>query len=448
MSYSHIIDSRFHGGGYSTETSRKIFADTARLSRWLWIEYQLATAQSELGIIPLEAAQEIGRHLSIENYELAEISEEIERTNHSLVPLLRQLQKKCSGNLGQYVHYGATTQDIQDTGQMIALKEVIAQARVDLMHIKGKLSTLAKEHKHSLQTGRTHAQPALPITFGLKVASWYDELHRCEERILEGESRILVGQLFGACGTLSVFEEKGLTLLESFCMRCGLGVPSIGWHVARDRLSEFLVSMAILTATLARIADEIRTLSRHEFRELSLSWQPGTVGSSTMPHKRNPEECEQVVVLARLTKALASAMLEAQIIDHERDYRGTRIEWVAITDASHYSLKALDLTKQILDQLVVNKDVMMANALKYREEICTEAIVFELGKHIGKQDAYQLVYDLSQRSQSDGDSLAELLKRDEISSQHLTNEKVDQLLNPAHQTGSSVTLIERSLGQK
>jgi len=127
------------------------------------------------------------------------------------------------------------------------------------------------------------------------VASWYDELHRREERILEGESRILVGQLFGACGTLSVFEDKGLTLLESFCKRCGLGVPSIGWHVARDRLSELLVSMAILTATLARIADEIRTLSRHEFRELSLSWQPGTVGRSTMPHKRNPEECEQVV---------------------------------------------------------------------------------------------------------------------------------------------------------
>ncbi|MDH3649197.1 MAG: adenylosuccinate lyase family protein, partial [Saprospiraceae bacterium] len=442
MTYSHIIDSRFHGGGYSTEESKAIFSDLARLKRWLQVEGTLAEAQAELDIIPVEAAEEINKYLDIETFDLDMLRTDIERTGHSLVPLLRQLQNKCTAPHGQYVHYGATTQDIQDTGQMLAIQQILAVIDRDMSLISDQLQTLANTHRHTLQTGRTHAQPALPITFGLKVASWYDELRRCQERMLEGRNRVVVGQLFGACGTLSVFDEAGLSLVKRFCQKLNLNEPPMAWHVARDRLGEYVVNLAILTASLARMADEIRTLSRHEFRELTLTWQQGTLGSSTMPHKRNPEECEQVVVLARLVKAQATAMLEAQIVDHERDYRGTRIEWVAVTDASHYTLKAMDLTKKILSLLEVNESVMKENVMRYREEVCSEAIMFALARHLGKQDAYQVMYELSQASLSNKISLADLLKRDARINSHLSDTDIDELLDPASQTGIIDSLID------
>ena len=410
MGYSHIIDSRYHGSAYCTAESKAIFEDNARLDRWLKIEIALAQAQAKLGIIPVEAANEIMRVANLANLDLEKIAQGIQRTNHRLVPLLKEVEKKCKNDFGQYIHFGATTQDIQDTEQILAIKSVIHIIEKDLKEILVLLKDLAEKHRLTLQTGRTHAQPALPITFGLKAAAWYDEMYRSLERLHSSKERILVAELFGGCGTMSAFGEKGLDLLEAFSNLLELNAPAMSWHVARDRIVEYVFNLAILTAGLARIADEIRTLSRHEFGELSIEWQSGTIGSSTMPHKRNPEECEQVVVLARLVKAQANVILDTQIVDHERDYRGTRIEWVAVTDASHYSLKALEISKFVLSNLKVNKDVMFESTTKYKEEICTEALMFELAKMLGKQNAYQLVYKLSQEGLSSKKSLVDLLK--------------------------------------
>ena len=164
--------------------------------------------------------------------------------------------------------------------------------------------------------------------------------------------------------------------------------------MARDRVVEFVCHMAILAGCLARIADEIRTLNRPEFGELSFVWHEGVMGSSTMPHKHNPEDCEQIIVLAKLVKTHATACFDTMTSDHERDYRGIHIEWVSVTDASHYCLKALELTQKVLKNVVVEEKIMHDRVVACREQLCTECLMLELGKHIGKQDAFAILSDI------------------------------------------------------
>src|SRR5688500_18549788 len=198
---SQIADSYFHSGGYSTEESRRIFCDVCRMQRWLEIEAALALSQSDLGMIPEDVAHRIAQHARIELIDLEEVRRGIAETGHSLVPLLRGLERSCGGYAGQFVHHGATTQDIQDTGMSLEMRDVLERVDHDLSRLMAGLGAIAREHRDQVMMGRTHAQPALPTTFGLKVAGWIDELLRHRERIAEARPRVLVAQLFGGVGT-------------------------------------------------------------------------------------------------------------------------------------------------------------------------------------------------------------------------------------------------------
>ncbi|MEO7194180.1 MAG: adenylosuccinate lyase family protein [Pseudonocardiaceae bacterium] len=441
----HVLDSIFHGGGYATAASRRIFCDRCRLQRWLYIEGILAASQGELGMIPTEAAMEIRRACQPGRIDLDALGAEFQRTGHSLVALLRGLQAACKGTGGEFVHYGATTQDIQDTAQALEMREVLNEAERDLVMTVRRLVELAVTHRDTLMVGRTHAQPALPITFGLKVASWIDELLRQGERLGQARVRVLVVELFGGAGTMAGFDGRGRELLEQFAARLGLAAPAVGWHTARDRVAEFTVVLAMLTATLARIADEVRVLSRPELGEVAEDWEYGRVGSSTMPHKRNAERSAQVVVLAKLARANAMLGMESMLQEHERDARGLRIEWVAVADVAHHALAALAILREVLQGLRVYADQMAAHAYAAAEAICSEALMLALGRRMGKQSAHALVYDLSQRAQSDGQPLrALLLARAEVAS-WLGAAELDQLLDPARYVGDAGDIVDRSV---
>ncbi|MCA1656460.1 MAG: adenylosuccinate lyase family protein, partial [Actinobacteria bacterium] len=381
---AHILDSVFHGDGYATDASRRIFCDRCRLQRWLDVEAALASSQAEVGMIPADAADAIVDACADGRLDFDALGEEFRLTGHSLVPLLRGLHAVCEGTAGEFVHYGATTQDIQDTAQALEMGEVLDEVDWELTAMVGRLVELAAAHRGTLMVGRTHAQPALPITFGLKVASWLDELLRQAQRLEAARGRVLVAELFGGAGTMAGFDNRGPELLERFAARLGLGVPAVSWHASRDRVAEFTLTLAMLAATLARVADEVRTLSRPEVRELAEGWAHGQVGSSTMPHKRNPERSEQVVVLARLARANAMLGLECMIQEHERDARGLRIEWVAVADVSHHTLAALAILNEVLRGLQVYDTRMAQYAHESAEAICSEALMLELGRHIGK----------------------------------------------------------------
>ena len=352
---SHVVDNAFHRGGYSTPDSRRVFCDLCRMQRWLDIEAALALCQAEMEMIPYEAANRIARSAKFELLDREAIAAGVAKTSHSLVPLLRALQKVIGSFSAQFLHHGATTQDIQDTSQSLEMRDVLDLVEQQLVSLLGKLETLALANRLQLTVGRTHAQPALPTTFGLKVAGWIDELTRAVVRIRQARPRLLVAQLAGGVGTMAAFRGRGPLLLEKFAARLGLGVPDVGWHVVRDRVAEYIFLLASMSATLARAADEIRTLCRPEFAELEERWEAGRIGSSTMPHKRNPENAEQVVVLARLCRAQVPLGLECMILEHERDYRGTRLEWPAIQEVSHYSLAALHFMTAVVDSITVRK---------------------------------------------------------------------------------------------
>jgi adenylosuccinate lyase len=442
---SHIVDSRFHGHMYATEVSRTVFCDTCRLQRWLDVEAALAASQADVGTLPREIADEIARAASIENFDLDEIAIEIKRTGHSLMALIVGLQHACDGEAGQFVHYGATTQDIQDTAQALEMRDCLDESERLLLSIARCLVPLGREHTSTVMTGRTHAQPALPITFGLKVASWLDELLRAHERLQQVRSTALVAQLFGGVGSMAAFGDSGDALLERFAERLGLGTPRMAWHASRDRVTDYVNAMAMTAATSARIADEVRTLSRPELAELVPGWRHGKIGSSTMPHKRNPEECEQIVVLARLAAAQVPVALQGMVVEHERDSRELRTEWASVADVSHYTLTALSILDDVLANLAVDAAAMAANAAAAAADLATEQLMLRLVDHLGKQSAYKVVYEASQAAKSNGRSLRDELLAAEES--NLTAEEIDATLDPAGYVGLAPEIACKAIEQ-
>jgi adenylosuccinate lyase len=442
-----IVDSRFYGHIYATDASRRIFCDVCRFQRWLDVESALAQSQADLGILTRETADAISASARVELLDLDWIRDEIRRTSHSLVGLVRALQRACPDEAGQFVHYGATTQDIQDTGQALEMREVLDEHEAILGEIVELLAELAQRHAGTVMTGRTHAQPALPITFGLKVASWVDELLRTLERMRDVRGRALVVELFGGVGSMASFGSRGGELVERLGTRLGLGVPQAPWHASRDRVAEYVAHLAMATATLARIADEIRTLSRPELGELERHWQHGKVGSSTMPHKRNPEDCQQVVVLARLAAAHVPVAIQAMVVEHERDSRELRTEWASVGDVSHYALAAASITRHVVSGLAVRDDAMLRNAERLSMDLATERLMLAIGERIGKQSAYDLVYDLAQDAKSSGRPLRDALLESDAVLAAIDAEEIDAAFDPSRYVGSSAEIVEGVLAR-
>lgn len=445
-SRAHITDSSFYGHRYSTATSHRIFCDLCRYQRWLDVEAALALSEAELGIIPRDAAQAIARSADVGLLDLDAVRAEIRRTSHSLVGFLRVFQSVCPGRAGEFVHYGATTQDIQDTAQSLEMRDVLDEIDRLLAPLVTILSGLAEEHAGTVALGRTHAQPALPMGFGVKIAGWVDELRRHQERIVQLRPRVLAAQLFGGVGTMAGFGGQALELLDVFAARLGLTAPAAAWHTSRDRIAEYVSCLAMVAGTMGRIGDEVRILSRPEFGELEIGWRHGQVGSSTMPHKRNPEACEQAVVMARLAAAQVANALACLGGDHERDSRALRIEWACIPDVSHVTLAACEIALHLAEGLRVRPERLHANVAEVTEQIATEKLMLAIGEHMGKQSAHEYVYELAQAARDDGTSLRDKAIRDGLGGAPLTADDLDAIFDPAGYLGQSVALTRRALG--
>lgn len=441
---SHIVDSRFDGEFFATSESRETFCDVCRYRRWLRIEGALAMAQADVGILDADIARRIEATALAGDIDFDAVRADADRSGHSLVSLLRVFADACGPGAGQFVHYGATTQDIHDTCLVLEMRDVLTALESELERIVAELVSLATEFDATAAVGRTHAQPALPIAFGLKPAGWVDELLRHRERLVQLRERVLVVQLFGAAGTMAGFGDRGIALMERFAARLGLGAPAMGWHAARDRVAEYVVTCGMVTGTLARITDEVRTLSRPEIGEVEERFTPGVVGSSTMPHKRNPLACEQVVALATLTHGHATTALRTMIGDHERDGRTLRVDWACVADVSHYTLAAAAHTAGIVSRLQVDEAGLRRNVEQYTEQIMSERLMLFLGRELGKQKAHEVVYELSQRAREDGIALRDLMVE---AGMHVPVDELHEVFDPTSYLGASRQLVERVLAK-
>lgn len=442
---SHIVDSSFYSGAYTTPEARRVFCDLRRYQRWLDVEAALALAMAGLDIIPVSAAENIQQNAQISTFDLEAIRAGLKLTNHSLMPLLAALRTACDKESGQFIHFGATTQDIQDTAQVLELRDIIALVERDLHCIIRLLAQETQQYQDLVTIGRTHCQHALPTTMGLKMAGWLDETWRNFERLQAMKKRVLVSQLFGGVGTMDAFGDKALPLLAAFSNRLGLAAPNLAWHAARDRFAEYLTVLALICGSLARIADEIRCLARNETGEMEEPFHLGKIGSSTMPHKRNPELCEQVVVLSKLVKAQAMLGFDGLLCEHERDYRSVRLEWVALTDASLYTCGLLAMMKHILADMTVHEARVRTNVLRAAPLISSEALMFFIGTKIGKENAHALIYKVSMEAvESNRPVLDILMQVPEVAAQ-FNREEIEQAILPEKHIGMAQELCQRTV---
>ena len=443
----HPIDYYVYSGSWGTDEGRKIFSEEQMIDRWLKIEAALAEAEGEMGIIPDWAAREICAKAAVENIDLDMAKAEQQKTRHSLVPVIRAFAKACGEKAGEYVHFGPTTQDIIDTGNVLALREVMAAVTRDLEAMEKRLAQISLDHADTPMAGRTHGQHALPITFGFKVASWLQEVRRHLDRLDEIRPRVLVGELAGAVGSYASWGEQGRELERRTMGKLGLGQSDIPWQSARDRFAEAVLLLAMISSTLGRIAGEVFLLQKTEVDELAQGFEMGRVGSSTMPHKRNPEAPEAIKGLSRLVRYRAAGILEAMEGEHERDANTWKTEWIIIPEVSLYTLAALAKTRQLLDGLAVNKEKMRANLDLTKGLILSERAMFVLGEHLGKQTAHEVVYEASMKAFESGKDLTAVLAADSRVKKVLSEKAIREFMDPVTYTGLCARLAREAASQ-
>ena len=442
---SHILDSRFLKDLYGTPEMRAVFDDMHLLQKWLDTEVALAQAEAELGVIPRTAAVEITQRATAERLDLPRLKQLVDQTVHPIVPLIRLLEQACDGDAGEYIHWGATTQDIMDTAMILQAKEALAIVEDRLAGLGRVLSEMARKYRDVPIAGRTHGQQALPVTFGYKIAVWLAEVNRHCERVEQLKPRLLVGEFGGAVGTLASVAEHGLEIQARMMHRLGLGTPLISWHASRDNLAEFASILSLIAATMGKIAHEVVSLQRTEIAEVEEPFNEGKVGSSTMPHKRNPMLCEAILALARLVMHNTPAAMDAMIQEHERDWVGDHMEWAYLPEICIMTDGALHLTTRVMDGLVIHPDRMRLNLHQTDGLLLSEAVMLELARKIGRQSAHEVVYECAMRAVEQGLPFRQTLSEHAVVSQHLTGQDIERLLDPIHYTGLAGQFVDRVL---
>lgn len=441
----HVIDSAFFKDLYGTSEMRAVWNDLALLQKWLDYEAALALAESEVGLVPESAANEIARRARAESMDIETIKKGVDKTVHPLISVIRQLADQCEGDAGRYVHWGATTQDVMDTAIILQIKDSYPLLTKSVNSIVETLAALATTYRDVPMAGRTHGQQALPITFGFKVAGWLAELHRHRQRLIAMRDRVLVGEFGGAVGTLASVSEYGIQINQRLMARLGLNVPVIAWHTSRDHIAEFATLLTFITTSLGKIAHEVIELQKLEFGELEEPFEFGKVGSSTMPQKRNPMLCEAILTLARLTRQQAAVAVDAMHHEHERDWSSFQMEWEYLPELCVMAHGALEISNRVLSELRVYPDVMRRNLDITDGLLLSERVMLTLGEFIGRHNAHDLVYEAAMHAYENKLPFADILKSDKRITQYLSSSQIDNMLDPVQYTGLASAYVDRVL---
>lgn len=441
---STIFDNVLYKDSFSSPEMRAIFDDKALIKKYIQVEVALAKAQSRLGIIPIEAAEAIAHLSKIDHLDLSRLKSETEVVGYPILPLVHQLNELC-GQYGGYIHWGATTQDIMDTANVLQIKEALALIESDLNQLASILAHLSEKYKFTAMAGRTHLQQALPCTFGYKSAIWLGQILRHLNRLKELKPRVLVGELGGAVGTLASLGEDGLKVQAGLMKELGLSVPLTSWHVARDSMTEVVNFCTLVTGTLGKVAYDVMLLSMNEVGEVYEPFVKGRGASSTMPQKRNAISSELIFACAKGVRQSAGLMIDAQIHDLERATGPWHAEWIALPEAFLLTSGALKQAKFLLDGLVVDEVRMLENLKLSRGCIVSEAVMMALAQYVGHQLAHEWIYEACREVNNKGSTLASVLKKTRKISEHLSDQEIDRLCDPTSYVGLSAQMVDKVL---
>ncbi|TLZ45494.1 MAG: adenylosuccinate lyase [Methanobacteriota archaeon] len=433
---------------YGRPKMKGIFEEGARLQRLLDVEAALARAEAKVGLIPPEAAAEIGKKASTKSVTVPRVEALEKETRHDLMAVVLALAEACEGDAGKYVHLGATSNDILDTATALQLRDAIRLIDEDLRELIEALADLATKHKKTIMLGRTHGQAAVPITFGLKMAVFTSETARQRDRLREAAPRVVVGKMSGAVGTGAAFGPRAADIQATALADLGVGVEEAATQVVdRDRYAEFIGIVANVAASLEKFCTEVRNLQRTEIGEVAEAFETTKqVGSSTMAQKENPVASENVCSLARIVRSLVIPALENVSLWHERDLTNSAAERILIPHACVLIDEMLARTTEVFRTLRVYPDRMKENLEATKGQVMAEAVMMALaGKGLGRQEAHKLVREMAQRARTKGVHLRESLVAEPRVTNVLAKKEIEAALDPAAYLGQSVAIVETTV---
>lgn len=430
---------------YGRREIKEVFGEKSKLQYLLDVEAALAKAHAKVGNIPKKAADEISKKASVKFVKVERVKEIEKETRHDIMAITKALSEVCSGDAGKYVHLGATSYDIVDTANALQFSESTDFIKRELKELRKNLVNLAKEHKKTIMHGRTHGQFSIPITFGLKMAVYAMEVDRHLERMHECKSRVLVGKMSGAVGTGAAMGKHILKIQELVMRDLKLGIEEGATQiVGRDRYIELLSTLSNISASMEKFATEIRNLQRSEIGEVAEAFESKKqVGSSTMPHKRNPIICEQICGLARVTRSFVIPAYENAIQWHERDLCNSSSERFILPHSLILTDWIVYQMNNVFKNIQVNPEKMRDNLEKSKGLPMAEAVMTKLiEKGMGRGDAHELVRKCSLKAFDKDKDLLTTLLEDKNVSKLLRKNELEEIMNPRNYLGASDKIVD------
>jgi 3-carboxy-cis,cis-muconate cycloisomerase len=433
---------------FTSDAMRAVFDDRARIARMLEFEAALAQAEASVGVIPQAAADTIAAHCAAEGFDVDALAHAARNAGNLAIPLVAALTRRVAAadrDAAGYVHWGATSQDIIDTGLVLQLRDALALVDADVERLTRALAAQARRHATTLLAGRTWLQQALPITLGVKLAGVVNAFDRHRARIAALRARALVVQFGGAAGTLASLHDRGIAVTEALAQRLHLGVPDLPWHTERDRVCDVAAALAMLTATCGKLARDVSLLAQTEVGEAFEPAGSGRGGSSTMPQKCNPVGASRALAAAIRVPGLVATMLSAAVQEHERGLGNWPAEWETLPEIALLTAGALEAMIDVAEGLEIDTGRMRANLDATRGQIFAEAVQMALAPSIGRDAAHALVAGACRRAVAEDAHLRDILAREPGVTRWLDAPALDTLFDPRRYLGESAAYLERVL---
>ncbi len=430
---------------YGSKEMREIFEISTKYKLMAEVEAALAKAEAKVRLIPKEAADHIVKAVRDGRIQPERIFELEKVTQHETMALVLAIAEQV-GPYGEYVHFGATSNDILDTALALQLKKAITLVKHRLISLTRNIIKRGREALNLICLGRTHGIAALPMPFGFKLAVWASIMKNNLERLNSVESRVVRGKMSGAIGTMASFYGKGREIQSLVMQELGLREADISTQIVpRDSLAELISTFALISSTLELIANEIRNLQRTEIAEVEEPFKERKqVGSSTMPHKRNPIRSEKVCGLARVMRGLAVAAFENVVLEHERDLTNSSVERIIIPEAFLIIDEQLRSLEYVVKNMVLKEEAMERNLKRVGDLIMAERVMLELARRqMGRQKAHELIRNLSMRAINERKSLFDLLSQEKAVIERISKDEISSLLDPTTYLGESKEVAEK-----
>ncbi len=427
---------------YGTEEMKFIWSEANRLHKLMMVETALAKAEADIGLIPKKAADIISASTGL--VELDRVKEIEDEIHHDMMAVVIGISEKCPEDAGKWVHFGATSNDILDTATGLQLKEAVQILEDKMQKLLDVLLMQAEAHKHTVCAARTHGQIGVPTTYGLRFAIWASEIARHIERLEQLKPRLLVGQMTGAVGTQAAFGKDGIEIQKRVMQYLEIGSVDVSNQIIqRDRHAEFVMWMANTVTTLDKIGVEIRSLQRTEIAEVEESFRKKQVGSSTMPHKRNPIKSEQICGLARIVRAMVEPELLNNTLWDERDLTNSSCERIVFPEACVLTDHIIKLGIGVIENLRFYPENIRRNLNLLRGLNMGEAVMIELAKRgVGRQEAHEIVRSSAMEAHETGKHFKEVLLSKPDVANYLTEEDINNLVDPDRYIGTAVEQVE------